>query len=94
MTGSSVGSAKGPSAATTADAVVGVMAVDDDKPAVQQAAAAAQQQPNAAGAGCAEASQQPGAVAQPWAADEADFAQMLQQFLVCSSLMSCMPGSF
>ena len=90
MTGSPVRSAKGPSSALAA----GVMAVNDDKQAVQQAVAAAQEQPDAAGAGCAEASQQPGAVAQPWAADEADFAQMLQQFLVCSSLMSCMPGSF
>jgi len=48
-----------------------------------QAAAAAERQSEEAGLGGAGASQQPAASSNPWAADEADFADMLQEFLVC-----------
>ncbi len=48
-----------------------------------QAAAAAERQSDEAGPGDAGASKQPAASSNPWAADEADFANMLQEFLVC-----------
>ena len=48
-----------------------------------QAAAAAERQSEEADPGGAGASQQPAASCNAWAADEADFANMLQEFLVC-----------
>ncbi len=61
-------------------ASVGDASVSSKEP---QAAAAAERQSEEAGLGDAGAFQQPAASSNPWAADEADFANMLQEFLVC-----------
>jgi len=77
--GGSAGSSKGVASAGDASALSKGAA----KHGEAQAAAAAERPSDEAGLGGADASQQPAASCNPWAADEADFANMLQEFLVC-----------
>ncbi len=77
--GGSVDSSKG--VASVGDA--SVLSKSAAKQSEAQEAAAAERQSDEAGSGGAGASQQPAASCNPWAADEADFANMLQDFLVC-----------
>ena len=76
---SSAESSKG--VASVADA--SVLSKDIAKQSEAQEAAAAERQSDKTVPGGAGASQQPAASCNPWAADEADFASILQEFLVC-----------